>query len=209
MTAKHQTFAAATLLAASLAFAASSDPAFSARGKQLFSDDFTGAAFAAGWNGDKGNWVVADGAAKASEKPEDKHAAVRRHPLAYHDAVFEFSFRFDGAKAFNLSLNNKGGHVCRLIITPKSLVLQTDKPNAKSDLKPEKLASLDTTVAPGQWHKVVVEVHGKKMTAQLDGKESLSGESARVDVDKLDFGFPVSGVSASIDYVRVYELGSR
>src|SRR5260370_6539440 len=99
---------------------------------------------------------------------EDKHAAVRRHPLAYHDAIFEFAFRFDGAKTVHLSINNKDGHVCRLIISPKGMILQTDKP-AKLEVKPERLASLDTPIAPGEWHKVVVEVRGKRMTAQLDG----------------------------------------
>src|SRR5437763_578838 len=75
---------------------------------------------------------VSGGALKGSERPEDHHAAVRRHPLQYHDAIFEFAFRFDGAKTVHLSINNKDGHVCRLIMTPKGMVLQTDKP-AKLD----------------------------------------------------------------------------
>ena len=36
----------------------------------------------------------------------------------------------------------------------------------------------------------MVEVDGKKMTAQIDGKHTVQGESARIDVDKIDFGFP-------------------
>ena len=202
--------AAAPLLAAAFAFAAATnDPGFSARGKLLFSDDFNGSALDSGWMGKPGKWEVANGAVRASEKAEDKHAAVRRHPLAYHDAIFEFAFQFDGAKAVHLSINNKGGHVCRLVITPKGMTLMTDKPKADSDVKPEKLASVDTEIGAGGWHKVVVEVHGRHMMAQLDGKQSIAGESARVDVDKADFGFPVQGVSALIDYVKVYELGAK
>jgi len=201
------TVAAGVLLLATLAFAAGAhEPALAARGKQLFSDDFNGNALAQGWGGKPGNWEIAGGAAKASERPEDKHAAVRRHPLAYHDAIFEFSFRLDGARMLALSLNNKNGHVCRLILSPKGMLLQADKPNAKSDLKAERLAVLDTPIEAGKWHTAVVEVHGRRMTAQLDGKQTLSGENARVDVDKTDFGFPVGGVSASLDYVRIYEL---
>lgn len=198
--------AGAALLLAGFCFAAAtSDPALSDRGKLLFSDDFNGDALQAGWGKGPGLWEVANGALKGSERPEDKHNAVRRHPLQYHDAIFEFAFRFDGAKAAHLSINNKDGHVCRLILTPKGMVLQTDKP-AKLDVKPERLATLDTPISAGEWHKVIVEVRGKRMTAQLDGKQTISGESARVDVDKGDFGFPVSGVSASFDYVRVYEI---
>lgn len=207
MTSTHNRLVAAgaMLLLAALSIAATSEPALSDRGKLLFSDDFNGAALGAGWAGKPGLWEVANGVANGSERAEDKHAAVRRHPLEYHDAIFEFAFRFDGAKLVHLSLNNKDGHVCRLIINPKGIVLQTDKP-AKLDVKPERLASLDTPIAPGEWHKVVVEVRGKRMTAQLDGKQTIAGESPRVDVDKADFGFPVSGVSASFDYVRVYEV---
>lgn len=197
--------AGATLLLATVSIAATSEPALSDRGKLLFSDDFNGSSLASPWNGAKGQWEVANGALKGSEIPTDKHAAVRRHPLQYHDAIFEFSFRFDGAKAVHLSLNNKDGHVCRLIMTPKGMLLQTDKP-AKLDVKPEKLATLDTPIAPGEWHKVLVEVHGKRMTAQLDGKQTIAGESPRVDVEKGDFGFPVQGVSASFDYVKVYDV---
>lgn len=198
--------AGATLLLAAFSFAAgTSEPNISDRGKVLFSDDFNGSALGSGWAGKVGLWEVANGAVKGSERPEDHHAAVRRHPLQYHDAIFEFAFRLDGAKLVHLSINNKDGHVCRLIISPKGMVLQTDKP-AKLDIKPEKLATVDTPVAAGVWHKVVLEVRGKRMTAQLDGKQTISGESARVDVEKGDFGFPISGVSASIDYVRVYDI---
>lgn len=200
---------ASLLVLTFLALAATSEPALSKRGELLFSDDFNGSALAAGWGGKPGNWEIANGAAKASERPEDKHAAVRRHPLTYHDAIFEFAFRLDGARMLALSLNNKDGHVCRLILGPKGMVLQTDKPKATSDLKPERLAALDTPIEAGKWHTAVVEVHGKRMTAQLDGKQTITGESARVDVDKTDFGFPVGGVSASLDYVRIYEVRAK
>jgi hypothetical protein len=176
--------AAALLLVTAAAFAAAtSEPALSHRGKLLFSDDFNGTALEPGWTGNLGFWEVSNGYAKASERAEDKHAAVRRHPLEYHDAIFEFAFRFDGARLVHLSLNDKGGHVCRLVISPNGMLLQTDKPSARSDLKAERLASVDTPIAPGQWHKVVVEVRGKRMTAQLDGKQTIGGESPRVDID--------------------------
>jgi hypothetical protein len=188
-----------SLLLAAMAVAA---PPVGERGKLLFSDDFSKADPA--WAGKPGKWEIVDGAARIAEVPEDKHAAVRRHPLAYHDAVFEFSFRFDGARMIALSINNKGGHVCRLSITPVLMVLQADRPNAKSDLKPERLGAAKIAVTSGEWHKVVVEVKGRRMTAVLDGKTSVSGESDRVDVDKTDFGFPVAGQTAALDDVRVF-----
>jgi hypothetical protein len=143
--------------------------------------------------------------AKVSEKPEDHHPAVRRHPLKYHNGIFEFSFRFDGATTIALMLDEKSAHVCFLYVTPSGMYLQTGK---LADGKGEaaKLASLDTPIAPGKWHTAVVEVDGKKMSALVDGKHKLQGESARIDVDKIDFGFLVGGVSGSLDNVKAYEL---
>lgn len=198
--------AAVALALAAFAFAAATNgPAFSERGKLLFSDEFNGSALDSAWMGKPGKWEMANGSLRGSEQAADHHAAVRRHPLAYNDAIFEFAFQFDGGKAVHLSINNKGGHVCRLILTPTGMTLNVDKPNATSELKPEKLAALETPIASGVMHKVVVEVHGSHMMAQLDGKQSITGESPRIDVDKADFGFPVQGTSVLIDYVRVYD----
>lgn len=190
------------LVAATLAAAVSAPAA--ERGKVLFSDDFSSAK--PGWTGAPGKWEIVDGAAKVTELPENKHAAVRRHAVAYRNAAIEFSFKFDGARQIALSINNKNGHVCRLVLTPTAMVLQTDKPRAASDVKPARLATKPVRISAGEWHKVALEVQGPRMTAVLDGKETITGESAAVDVPKTDIGFPVGGQSAWIDNVRVVEL---
>src|SRR6185369_4525317 len=63
----------ALLAAAPFLFAG--DVRFDARGKVLFSDDFSGTAMDKGWVGKPGKWEMVDGAVKVSELPEDKHAA--------------------------------------------------------------------------------------------------------------------------------------
>ena len=79
----------------------------------------------------------------------------------------------DGAaRAIHLSINNREGHVCRLMIIPTGMVLQTGKP--------AQLAVLEA----------VVEVRGRKRIAQLDGKRTVAGDSPLVDVEKTDLGFP-------------------
>jgi len=176
------------------------------RGPVLFQEDFSGSTLPAGWAGKPGKWEMTGDAVKVSEVPEDKHAAVRRHPLQYHDAVIEFSFQFDGARMVAMSLNNKGGHVCRLIINQNMAALQVDQPKAGSDLKAVRLATSNAKLAPGTWHKAVLEVHGPKMTARIDDLPPFSGENPRVDVDKTDIGIPVAGVSAKIKGVKVYAL---
>jgi hypothetical protein len=198
-------FTGAVLAVAPVLFAG--DAKFSERGKLIFSDDFSGPEMAKGWAGKPGKWEMADSAVKVSQVKEDNHAAVRRHPLPpYHDGIFELSFEFDGATAIGVSLNNKGGHVCRLMISPKGLILQVDAPNANSELKAVRLAASTTPVESGKWHKVVVEVRGPMMIAQIDDAPPISGENARVDVEKTDVGIPVGGVSAKVKDFKVYAL---
>ena len=182
------------------------DASFDARGQLLFSENFSSSALPQGWAGKPGKWEMTGDAVKVSEVPEDKHAAVRRHPLQYHDAIFEFWFEMDGARTVALSINNKGGHVCRLIVTPRGSTLQVDQPNANSDQKAIKLATSTTPVEPGKWHKAVVEVHGPRMIAQIDDAAPITGENPRVDVDKTDLGLPVGGVSAKLKDVKVYAV---
>jgi hypothetical protein len=201
----HKILMAGALLTAA-SFLLADEARFDARGQLLFSDDFAGPTLAKEWVGKPGKWEMVDGAAKVSEVAEDKHAAVRRHPLLYHDAIFEFSFQLDGARTIGLSLNNRGGHVCRLMVNAKGMTLQVDQPNAKSDLKAVKLATSTTPVESGKWHKVVVEVHGPRMIAQMDDAPPISGENPRVDVDKVDLGIPVGGVSAKVKGLKVYAV---
>jgi hypothetical protein len=176
------------------------------RGAVIYQESFSGSEMPKAWAGKPGKWEMEGGAIKASEVPEDKHAAVRRHPLQYHDAIFEFSFQFDGSRMIALSLNNKGGHVCRLSLSPNGAILQVDQPNAKSDQKAVRLAASTTKIAPGTWHKAVVEVHGAKMTAQIDDMPPITGENPRVDVDKTDLGFAVAGVSGRIKGLKVFDI---
>jgi len=194
------------LLVAATPFLFSADAKFSERGQLLFSDDMSGPTLAKEWGGKPGKWEMADGAVKVSEVPEDKHPAVRRHPVKYHDAILEFLFQLNGAKAISLSLNQKGGHTCRAMVNPAMLILQVDQPTPTSDQKAVRLGAAKVKIEPGQWHKLTVEVRGPVMIAQIDDNPPVSGENARVDVDKVDLGIPVSGVSALVKGVKVFAV---
>ncbi|MDQ6708200.1 MAG: hypothetical protein M3Z85_19765 [Acidobacteriota bacterium] len=177
----------------------------SERGKLLFSDDFSGEAVSKEWKSNLGKWEIVDGALKGTELEKDHHPAVIRHAISYRNAVFQFSFRLDGAKAVNLSLNNRDGHVCRVVINANGFTLKRDQPKKDS---PEKAAVLDTVktpIKPGQWYEMIVEVQGKQMLARIDDSHIGFGKHDGVDVDKTDFALPMTGDSASYDNVRVWE----
>jgi tetratricopeptide (TPR) repeat protein len=181
----------------------------SARGELLFRDEFNGNALEASWTDSSGSWRVADGSALVSQLPDQRRQAERRRTVSFRDAIFELAFRLDGASRINLSIGSSLGNLCRVHITRGGLSLQLAESNRLTHPRPQWLGTLSTDIEPGKWHKVVVEMHGKRMLAQLDGKHTVAGESPRVDVDKTDFGLLVTGASASFDYVRIYQIGSK
>ena len=175
----------------------------SAIGKEIVVDSFSSANLDPAWKVAKGKWEIKDGALTGSELTEDKHNAVIRRQLGIHNGKISLSIRLDGAKSAHVNINQKGGHLFRLILTPTGVTLQKDKPNANSAEKGEVLAKSATAMAAGVWHTVEIEMNGSKVKALIDGKLKLEGDNAKLDVEKVDFGFPVSGVSASYDNVKI------
>ena len=176
---------------------------FSAIARDVVVDSFGSKNLDPAWKVMKGKWEIKDGALTGSELTEDKHNAVVRRPLGIRNGKIALSIRLDGAKSAHVSINQKGGHLFRVILTPAGITLQKDKPNATSEEKASVLAKSPMPVAAGVWHTVEIEMNGSKVTAVIDGKLKLEGDNPKLDVEKVDFGFPVSGVSASYDNVKI------
>ena len=84
------------------------------RGKLLFGDDFD-KPLGTAWRTAKGKWEVVGGAIQGSELKSDMHGAVTRHGMKLHDAVIQYSFKLEGARATTFSLNDATGHCCRVL----------------------------------------------------------------------------------------------
>jgi hypothetical protein len=179
-------------------------PLMCKRGKLLFSDDFSEAPVSKNWRVVKGQWEIADGTLKGVELKADNHAAAVRHAMDFHDGIFQFSFKLDGAKMAAFMLNRKGGHVCRVIINSSGFALNKDGNPAKQE-KAVALATVKTPLNAGQWYTMLVEVQGSQILARIDDSHVGFGEHDGINVDKNDFGMPVSGDSASFRDIRVWE----
>jgi len=182
----------------------SPSPLFCEKGKELLSEDFSSPTLAKEWRAAKGKWEVKDGAVRGDEIAADKHAAVIRRDLPTHNLIAEFSFRFDGGKQLGFSLNDKKGHVCRAKISPTQLQLNKDVPHDSKE-KPPVLDTQKLDLKPGEWHTAVIEVGGNTMVASIDGKVVAFGTHEGIDVDKSNFGFPISGAGVSIKALHVWE----
>jgi hypothetical protein len=174
------------------------------RGKELFRDSL-GQTLAKGWVAAKGDWKVVDGAIQGTERPADMHAAAARHALKFHNAVIQYSFKLDGARATHLSLNDARGHVCRVMITPQEISLRKDDhdktgPDKAAVLKARKLA-----IEPGRWHTLLIELQGPEMLARLDGETVALGSHEALDVELTNFGLIVTGASVSFKDLAIWE----
>ncbi len=205
-------FVVTAALLSGIAFAAqAADPAadikprMTERGKLLFSDDLD-KPFSKEWTVAKGKWEIVDGAMRGCELKGDMHGAVSRHPVSFQNAIIQFAFKIDGARVTTLSINGAKGHVCRVLLRPNGFTVQKDDQDGKNG--PDKAAQLGTCEIPikaGEWHTILLEVHGKEMLATLDGKHTAYGEHEAIDKPKTNIGLTVGGESVSFKNLRVWE----
>jgi len=174
------------------------------RGKLLFRDSLD-QPLASDWRTAKGKWEVVDGAIRGSELPADHHGAVTRHPLAFRNAVIQYSFKLDGAKTTSLSLNDAKGHVCRVVITPEWISVRKDDHDHDGPDKGAILQTRKVTIKPGRWHTLLVEIQGPELLARLDDETVAYGANDRIDVDKANLGLTVAGASTSFKELRIWE----
>jgi len=204
----------ATMLALTQLHAADPKTLMTERGKMLFSEDFAkpiqkakmekGKAPTAGWRVAKGKWENLDGALKGTEIKADMHGAVARYPLEFKDVIIQYDVRVDGCKMTTLSINDAKEHVCRVLINKDGFTAQKDDHDHDGPDKAVKFGTAKMDIKPGEWKTVVMEIKGKEMVAHIDGK-AVAGADDMINVSKANFGFTVSGESASFRNLKVWE----
>lgn len=154
----------------------------------------------------KGDWRIAEGALVGKELAADKHAAVLSYQHPNRDSVIQVSFRLDGTDGFNLSLNHAKGHLFRIIIAGDSMSLRTDQDKKDPKSKSLLLAKAEGKIAQGEWHTLLVEIHGENVAAQLDNGMHVSGSHASLNVDKPNYRFVMKGASLNLDDLKIWNV---
>ena len=178
------------------------------RGKLLLSDNFD-KPLGKQWRQGKGKWEVEGGALTGTELKADNHGAVIRHPLPFRNAVIQYSFKLDGARQTTLSINTAKAHLCRVLINAEGFTVRKDDTDKDGPDKAVILEAKKGVIKPGQWHTIVIEIHGKEMLASLDGKEIAFGAHDMLDTEKANLGLTVVGASVSFKDLRVWEANSN
>lgn len=185
---------------------------FSERGKLLFSDEFSGNRFGPGWK-DAGQ----PGAGNRDRRwlgyrldtPRRGGIGGTQPPHRLSQCNIRILVPDRGPRQISLSLDHKDRTLARLYLNPKAMVLRAIQPSEQDGSAMVTLERLEIAIEAGNWHKVVVEVLGKRIIAQLDDKLTVSGKMAALDIDKTGFALSVDAANASFDYVRMYEVLPR
>lgn len=195
---------AVLLLACSPALASDvSSPAGEYDGWQVLASEKLDSSPSNRWRLSHGDWKIADGAWQASERESDKHAAVARLPLEFHDGVIGFDFKFDGAKMVSVSINDAKAHLCRVQITPDRLrVMKDDHDGPKGPDKAQVLQEKKLSLKPGTWYTIKMRFNGPELSADVGGVKA-DGRNPQVALQKANIGLVVAGASASFRNLRV------
>ena len=198
-----QILSVSAILFSSSGLHAADKPLLAVAGKVLYENKFDSEQ-GAQWKSPKGAWVVAAGALRGSEKPEDKHGAVTRLPDKLADFVFEYEFKFEGAKATSLSLNAAKGHLARIAITPKSVAIQKDDMDHEGPDKAVVFARFAADLQPGVWHKVRMEMVGDTLLGKVN--ECVAwGAHEHFKQERIAPGLTVGGQSVEFRNLKMSE----
>ncbi len=177
-------------------------------GKLLLSDDFA-QGLPKTWKGAKGKWESADGGVKGTELKEEMHGAAARHPIAFQDAIVQYSFKIDGAKVTSLSINDPTGHLCRLVINATGYLINKDDHDHDGPDKAARLDAVKAAIKPGVWHMATVELVGNEMVARIDDLPAAVGANDAIKAKKSNIGLTVAGESAVFKDLKVWEATAK
>lgn len=198
-------FALAAALPGFAAKDADLKPALNQPGRLVVDERFAAGALPSSWGGVQGDWQVRDGAVVGKAKASDAHAAVLFLNQPHRDAIVRFSFKLDGAKNFNLSLNHPKGHLFRVAVAEDGLTLSKDKDKKDPKSKVIQLGKAAGKFEAGKWHTLLLETKGGKVAVQADNGAKVEGSHPELDVDKTGYRFVMKGELLRVTDVKVWE----
>ena len=211
LTMRSQLFATLALLTVSTSLClaekgADLKPSLNKLNKLVVDEKFAGGALPNSWGGVQGDWQVRDGAVVGKEKASDEHPAVLFLNQPHRDAIVRFSFKLDGAKSFNLSLNHPKGHLFRVAVDAEGLTLSKDKDKRDPKSKAVQLGKASGKFETGKWHTLLMETKGGKVSVQADNGAKVEGSHPELDVEKTGYRFIMRGESLRVSDVKVWEV---
>ncbi len=190
-------------------------PVLGQRGKLLLEETFAGAALPAGWTRNTGELALDAGALRAREVAADNHAAAFRKALPLQDCLVQVDVKIGGPATFHLGFDpapgalKKKGHLFSVIVSPGQWTLTEHNDKADPAAKNKVHARGKTSLKPGEWATLTLELKGTSVVAHLTGHAPLQASAPDFAVKKPGLVFRVAGKgehAAWFDNVRVWTL---
>ncbi|MEM8953100.1 MAG: family 16 glycoside hydrolase [Verrucomicrobiota bacterium] len=160
-----------------------------------------------GWKAANGQWEVVDGALQGMELEADDHAATYKRKINFQNAIIQYSFKINGARATTLSVNDDVDHVCRVLFNERGLSTQKDDHDHGGPDTAVKFTTHEMTFDPEKWHTVLIEIHGDTLLAQVDDEDHVSfgAHELIAEVEKASIGFTIAGESVSFRNLKIWD----
>ncbi len=171
-------------------------------GKMVFSEDFAPGTVSERW-GIRAHYEIADGILRRSRHEPQEPARIFLKDAAFHNVIFRFDFRFEGASEIRLMPGGGGGYNTVIQVSPDYFQVNTAKRN--NEFAPSMQGECAFRFKEGKWHTMTVEFHGEEVVAHVDKEHFVVGRHPIIDTERSYMAFQVTGSGASFDNFSVRE----
>ena len=175
-------------------------------GKMVFSEDFAPGTVSERW-GIRAHYEIADGILRRSRHEPQETARIFLKDAAFHNVIFRFDFRFEGASEIRLMTGGGGGYNTVIQVSPDHFQVNTAKRN--NEFAPSMQGECAFRFKEGKWHTMTVEFHGEEVVAHVDKEHFVVGRHPIIDTRRTYLAFQVTGAGASFDNFFVWESVAR
>ena len=171
-------------------------------GKMVFSDDFAPGTVSERW-GIRAHYEIADGILRRSRHEPKETARIFLKDAAFHNVIFRFDFRFEGASEIRLMTGGGGGYNTVTQISPGHFQVNTAKRN--NEFEPSMQGECAFDFKEGKWYTMTVEFHGEEVVAHIDKEHFVAGRHPIINTERTYLAFQVSGSGAAFDNFSVWQ----
>jgi len=170
--------------------------------KVIFSEAFTAGTISDRW-GIRAHYKIDDGILSRTGHEPEKTARTFLKDAAFHNVIFRFDFRFDGASEIRLMTGGGGGYNTVTQISPRHFQINTAKRN--KEFSPSMQGECAYDFKKGKWYTMTVEFHNEGVVAHVDKDHFVIGSHPIINTKRTYLAFQVSGTGASFDNFCVWK----
>ena len=170
--------------------------------KVIFSEAFTAGTISDRW-GIRAHYKIDDGILSRTGHEPEKTARTFLKDAAFHNVIFRFDFRFDGASEIRLMTGGGGGYNTVTQISPRHFQVNTAKRN--NEFAPSIQGECACDFKKGKWYTMTVEFHDEEVVAHVDKERFVIGSHPIINTERTYLAFQVSGTGASFDNFCVWK----